>query len=220
MRLSQESRIEWRNNYLLLNLIFLPYPTTFNYLKPSFLLWNTVCKKKLSMLIRANELKHTLSFYNSPYSCNTFKTCSNSSGINANTSLNDILNNEAIMKTIMAYCPDNIEQLINTYRNFSKMSDMLGMMDMFNNASGDNSFNNVNSSGFNNASSNEFNNNNSNDNSEFSNFNNNTGSGGFNNININNILNSSQKDMYNEYIKQLDKLDFNDSNNYGSSNNN
>ena len=96
-------------------------------------------QKKLSMLIRANELKHTLSFYNSPYSCNTFKTCSNSSGINANTSLNDILNNEAIMKTIMAYCPDNIEQLINTYRNFSKMSDMLGMMDMFNNASGDNS---------------------------------------------------------------------------------
>lgn len=89
---------------------------------------------------------------------------------------------------------------------------MLGMMDMFNNASGDNSFNNVNSSGFNNASSN--------DNSEFSNFNNNTGSGGFNNININNILNSSQKDMYNEYIKQLDKLDFNDGNNYGSSNNN
>ena len=80
-------------------------------------------QKKLSMLIRANELKHTLSFYNSPYSCNTFKTCSNSSGINANTSLND-------------------------------------------------------------------------------------------------ILNSSQKDMYNEYIKQLDKLDFNDGNNYGSSNNN
>ena len=160
-------------------------------------------QKKLSMLIRANELKHTLSFYNSPYSCNTFKTCSNSSGINANTSLNDILNNEAIMKTILAYCPDNIEQLINTYRNFSKMSDMFGMMDMFNNAS-----------------SNEFNNNNSNNNSEFNNFNNNTGSGEFNNISINNILNSSQKDMYNEYIKQLDKLDFNDSNNYGSSNNN
>ena len=66
----------------------------------------------------------------------------------------------------------------------------------------------------------KFNNNNSNDNSEFSNFNNNTGSGRFNNININNILNSSQKDMYNEYIKQLDKLDFNDGNNYGSSNNN
>lgn len=160
-------------------------------------------QKKLSMLIRANELKHTLSFYNSPYSCNTFKTCSNSSGINANTSLNDILNNEAIMKTILAYCPDNIEQLINTYRNFSKMSDMFGMMDMFNNAS-----------------SNEFNNNNSNNNSEFNNFNNNTGSGEFNNISINNILNSSQKDMYNEYIKQLDKLDFNDGNNYGSSNNN
>lgn len=160
-------------------------------------------QKKLSMLIRANELKHTLSFYNSPYSCNTFKTCSNSSGINANTSLNDILNNEAIMKTILAYCPDNIEQLINTYRNFSKMSDMFGMMDMFNNAS-----------------SNEFNNNNSNNNSEFKNFNNNTGSGEFNNISINNILNSSQKDMYNEYIKQLDKLDFNDGNNYGSSNNN
>ena len=33
-------------------------------------------QKKLSMLIRANELKHTLSFYNSPYSCNTFKTYS------------------------------------------------------------------------------------------------------------------------------------------------
>lgn len=155
-------------------------------------------QKRLSMLIRANELKHTLSFYNSPYSCNTFKTCSNSSGINANTSLNDILNNEAIMKTIMAYCPDNIEQLINTYRNFSKMSDMFNMMDMFNNASGDNSFNN-------NAGSGGYNNENS---------------SGFNNININNMLNSSQKDMYNEYIKQLDKLDFSDGNNYGSNNNN
>lgn len=75
---------------------------------------------------------------------------------------------------------------------------MFNMMDMFNNASGDNSFNN-------NAGSGGYNNENS---------------SGFNNININNMLNSSQKDMYNEYIKQLDKLDFSDGNNYGSNNNN
>lgn len=90
LRLSQESRIEWRNNYLLLNLIFLPLPDYLQLFKALIPFMEYGMQKKLSMLIRANELKHTLSFYNSPYSCNTFKTCSNSSGINANTSLNDI----------------------------------------------------------------------------------------------------------------------------------
>lgn len=127
-------------------------------------------QRRLSALIRTNELIHTMNFYNSPANCNIFKTCSNSNGITFNTPINEILNNDNLMKAVMTYCPQNIVNLINTYKNFSKMSDLFNMMDFAGNTS--------NSS---NAQTNDM---------------------------LGNILNSSQKDMYNEYIKQLDKIDF------------
>lgn len=77
--------------------------------------------------------------------------------------------------------------MINTYRNLNKMSDMFNMMDIFNNISSNNDENNndkSNSNSFLNASD-----------------------------MLGNIMNSSQRDLYNEYIRQLDSLDFNVSQN-------
>ena len=86
--------------------------------------------------------------------------------------------------------------MINTYRNINKMSDMFNMMDIFNNSSSNNSSNN---------------------NDEIHNDKNNNDGKSNSSINtsdmLGNIMNSSQKDLYNEYIKQLDSLDFNVSQN-------
>ena len=138
-------------------------------------------QRRVSALIRTSELKNTIRFYNSPANCNIFKTCSNSSGITFNTPINEILNNEKLMNTITTYCSGNIINMINTYRSFSKMSDMFNMMDMFNGS---------------------FNGNQANMDSGYS------GDGNSNNI-LNNFMNSNQRDLYNEYLRQLDSLDLN-----------
>lgn len=87
--------------------------------------------------------------------------------------------------------------MINTYRNLNKMSDMFNMMDIFNNSSSNND-----------EIHNDKNNNDGNNNYK---------SNSNSSINtpdmLGNIMNSSQKDLYNEYIKQLDSLDFNVSQN-------
>lgn len=90
--------------------------------------------------------------------------------------------------------------MINTYRNLNKMSDMFYMMDIFNNSSSNNSSSN------NDEIHNDKNNNDGNNNYK-SNSSINTSDM------LGNIMNSSQKDLYNEYIKQLDSLDFNVSQN-------
>lgn len=90
--------------------------------------------------------------------------------------------------------------MINTYRNLNKMSDMFNMMDIFNNSSSNNSSSN------NDEIHNDKNNNDGNNNYK-SNSSINTSDM------LGNIMNSSQKDLYNEYIKQLDSLDFNVSQN-------
>lgn len=82
---------------------------------------------------------------------------------------------------------------------------MFNMMDIFNNSSSNNSSSN-NSSSNNDEIHNDKNNNDGNNNYK-SNSNINTSDM------LGNIMNSSQKDLYNEYIKQLDSLDFNVSQN-------
>ena len=157
-------------------------------------------QRSISTLIRTSELKNTIRFYSSPVNCNVFKSCCNSSGINFNTPISEILGNEQLINTVKTYCSGNIVNMINTYRNINKMSDMFNMMDIFNNSSSNNSSNN---------------------NDEIHNYkNNNDGNNNYkSNSSINtsdmlgNIMNSSQKDLYNEYIKQLDSLDFNVSQN-------
>lgn len=157
-------------------------------------------QRSISTLIRTSELKNTIRFYSSPVNCNVFKSCCNSSGINFNTPISEILGNEQLINTVKTYCSGNIVNMINTYRNINKMSDMFNMMDIFNNSSSNNSSNN------NDEIHNDKNNNDGNNNYK-------------SNSSINasdmlgNIMNSNQKDLYNEYIKQLDSLDFNVSQN-------
>ena len=157
-------------------------------------------QRRISTLIRTSELKNTIRFYNSPINCNIFKSCCNSSGINFNTPISEILGNEQLINTVKTYCSGNIVNMINTYRNLNKMSDMFNMMDIFNNSSSNNSSNN------NDEIHNDKNNNDGNNNYK-SNSSINTSDM------LGNIMNSNQKDLYNEYIIQLDSLDFNVSQN-------
>lgn len=198
-------------------------------------------QRTVSTLIRANELKNTIQFYNSPANCNIFKTCSNSSGINFNTPITEILNNEKLINAVTTYCSGNIVNMINTYKSFSKMSDIVNMMDLFSNSS---SANNTESTGNNpfgfnaggnifysggdifNSGGNIFNAGGDSHNTENNNYNtennrnssnsnragSSTNSNGNNNLNIlGNFMNSNQRDMYNEYIRKLDSLDLNHS---------
>lgn len=162
-------------------------------------------QRSISTLIRTSELKNTIRFYSSPVNCNIFKSCCNSSGINFNTPISEILGNEQLINTVKTYCSGNIVNMINTYRNLNKMSDMFNMMDIFNNSSSNNSSSN------NDEIHNDKNNNDGNNNDGNNNYKSNSS------INtsdmLGNIMNSSQKDLYNEYIKQLDSLDFNVSQN-------
>lgn len=157
-------------------------------------------QRSISTLIRTSELKNTMRFYSSPVNCNIFKSCCNSSGINFNTPISEILGNEQLINTVKTYCSGNIVNMINTYRNLNKMSDMFNMMDIFNNSSSNNSSSN------NDEIHNDKNNNDGNNNYK-SNSSINTSDM------LGNIMNSNQKDLYNEYIKQLDSLDFNVSQN-------
>lgn len=157
-------------------------------------------QRSISTLIRTSKLKNTIRFYSSPVNCNIFKSCCNSSGINFNTPISEILGNEQLINTVKTYCSGNIVNMINTYRNLNKMSDMFNMMDIFNNSSSNNSSSN------NDEIHNDKNNNDGNNNYK-SNSSINTSDM------LGNIMNSNQKDLYNEYIKQLDSLDFNVSQN-------
>lgn len=157
-------------------------------------------QRRISTLIRTSELKNTIRFYSSPVNCNIFKSCCNSSGINFNTPISEILGNEQLINTVKTYCSGNIVNMINTYRNLNKMSDMFNMMDIFNNSSSNNSSSN------NDEIHNDKNNNDGNNNYK-SNSSINTSDM------LGNIINPNQKDLYNEYIKQLDSLDFNVSQN-------
>lgn len=85
--------------------------------------------------------------------------------------------------------------MINTYRNLNKMSDMFNMMDIFNNSSSNND--EIHNDKNNNDGNNNYKSNSSINTSDM----------------LGNIMNSNQKDLYNEYIKQLDSLDFNVSQN-------
>ena len=157
-------------------------------------------QRSISTLIRTSELKNTIRFYSSPVNCNIFKSCCNSSGINFNTPISEILGNEQLINTVKTYCSGNIVNMINTYRNLNKMSDMFNMMDIFNNSSSNNSSSN--NDEIHNDKNNNDGNNNYKSNSSIS-----------TSDMLGNIMNSNQKDLYNEYIKQLDSLDFNVSQN-------
>ena len=82
-------------------------------------------QKNLSPLIRAYELKSTIKYYNEPSNLR-FEACSSKPHISVNNPIKDILGNPCIYNTILPYCPDNIKKIIDTYKTYSEMSDLLG----------------------------------------------------------------------------------------------
>lgn len=108
-------------------------------------------QKPLSIIIRINELTQTMNFYNNPHNRTTFTSQSlNSSYI---SSVNDIFTNDEFINTIIRYCPEKYVGMVENFRNFSKISDIMNLFnsyddssDLFNNPIILNMMNNMNSS--------------------------------------------------------------------------
>ena len=173
-------------------------------------------QKLVSMFIRINELKQTMNFYSCPKNYNTIKSCCPGPSLGLNSSLEDIVQNEALINAVLPYCPESYSSIIKNYQQFSKMSDVFscfngsgadgaftpgdgGMADMFNMFSKMSSAANDNKDMS--SSSNPFEKNQDSDcttkedNNEI-----------LQSV-LNNFLKPEQQAMYNEYLKQLDALD-------------
>lgn len=95
-------------------------------------------QKTLSLIIRANEFSQTLRFYNTPLNSMTLKTQSTShTYIN---SINDMFTNDDFLNTVMQYCPEKYAKMIDQFRSFSKVSEIMNLFqgfdegtDLFNN---------------------------------------------------------------------------------------
>lgn len=85
-------------------------------------------QKSLSLLIRINELQQTMQFYSRPENINHFTTCSCNAPKQPIRSVNDLLDNEEMINTVLKYCPEQYANMINSFRQFSKMSDLFNMM--------------------------------------------------------------------------------------------
>lgn len=197
-------------------------------------------QRSLSLFIRMNEFQQTMQFYSHPENINQFTTCSNGSRQQIH-SINDILANEEILNVILKYCPEQIANMINTFRQFSKMSDIMNMMNTASGGDFSSMFNNFNPDMMNMLNPDMMNM----INPEMLNmilggsnpFSANSGSpdsgekktspgesvpeenpkestskpsqpdNGFKNM-VNNFMNPQQQQMYDDYITQLDKIDF------------
>ena len=82
-------------------------------------------QKPLSMIIRINELTQTMNFYNNPRNRTTLKSQSLSRPYISN--INDIFRNEDFLNTVIRYCPEKYAGMIDNFRNFSKMSDIMNI---------------------------------------------------------------------------------------------
>lgn len=100
-------------------------------------------QRSLSLFIRMNEFQQTMQFYSHPENINQFATCSNGPRQQIH-SINDILGNEEILGVILKYCPEQIANMINTFRQFSKMSDLMNMMNTASGGDFSSMFNNFN----------------------------------------------------------------------------
>ncbi|MDO5381796.1 MAG: hypothetical protein Q4F06_03625 [Eubacteriales bacterium] len=165
-------------------------------------------QRTFSILVRFCELISTIKFYESPVNCNKFASCSDSKGISFNSGIQDIINDKAIMEAIISTCPENIETIIRTYENYSQMSDLFNIFNSMNpdNPETDHKKNNDNSD---NNSGNDSNNPDSN--KTVNNINPSMMNNLSNIMNLlsgNNMMNNKQQQLYDEYIKELDKIDF------------
>ncbi len=187
-------------------------------------------QRQVSLIIRVTELQQTMKFFSNPSSVSGFSS-SASGCANKIHSIDDIFSNEKLLDSLLVYCPENYASMIKTFRQFSKMSDLFNMMNLANDDS-DGNFNFNFGGGYDSGSGgnedksnggNEASNNNSG--SEKSGSSGSAQTGGFGktapNINLGSLFGSSPADsilnsfmkpeqqaMYDEYIRQLNSLDF------------
>lgn len=167
-------------------------------------------QKTFSIMIRLQELQQTMQFYNNIRNHNPFAERFGNIRHTTINSINDILSNEEILNEIVKYCPDNYASMINGYLQFSKMSQMFEMFNTDNSGSfgfpetfDPSSLMNL-----------------------MKNFNMNTSEpthttpqpDNHNNVDnsdqpfMQNIMNAKQQSLYEQYMKELDSLDFNNLN--------
>ncbi len=85
-------------------------------------------QKNLALIIRINELRQTIEFFSDTKNFCTIRSCVKSPIITLYSSLDNILCNDEIINTIMPYCPENYIGLIKNYKQFSKMSDVINLL--------------------------------------------------------------------------------------------
>jgi len=73
-------------------------------------------QESLSFIIRTYELIYTANYYNNPANLR-LAACSSKPHISLTSPLNDILNDSEIIKAILPYCSENIQQILSTYSN-------------------------------------------------------------------------------------------------------
>lgn len=183
-------------------------------------------QRQVSLIIRITELQQTMKFFSNPSSVSGFS--SSLAGCDKKIhSIDDIFNNDELIDSLLVYCPENYASMIKTFRQFSKMSDLFNMMNLTNEDAGNifNTFFSGNSKET--ADSGHTSNSNGTDNSGSSNNsdttnNKNANSGGLGNLgNLGNLFGSAPADsllnsfmkpeqqaMYDEYIRQLNSLNF------------
>lgn len=94
-------------------------------------------QQTLGALLRAYEFSCTMNYYSRPESLR-IAACSAKPHLSLNSPIQDILSDESIMSVILRYCPDNFRNVINNFKNYSKMSDLFNMINP--DQSGGNSF--------------------------------------------------------------------------------
>lgn len=84
-------------------------------------------QKDLGTLLRVYEFSCTMNYYSRPESLR-IAACSAKPHLSLNSPIQDILSDESIMKVILMYCPDNIRNLLNNFKSYSKMSDLFNVL--------------------------------------------------------------------------------------------
>lgn len=85
-------------------------------------------QKNLAMIIRINEFNQTMAFFNDTKNFCKIRSCIKAPIITLHSSLDNILCNDEIINTIYPYCPENYAQILKNYKNFSKMSDIMNIL--------------------------------------------------------------------------------------------
>lgn len=155
------------------------------YLEPS-------TQRTVSLMIRFMELKQTISFFGQPQFYDSFNKQCRCACHDKIHSFSEILSNDSIINDILNYCPENYSAMINTYRQFSKMSDIMNLMNLVPAPSTDDASDNTHHDK--DLSGNPY------DNNSF-------GGNIYNSI-PSGLLNSEQQSMYQHYMEQLNNINF------------